>query len=165
MSEKIDNPQGVSQRWSCDTLGDGIKHVENTLKEEEAAILKQLQDTLYNYLSVDIYVYRFEVEAKATFLINNLNWHHFPKTSRIRDCWKPCFDPNTIKSCQELGEIDKSELAASALASSHNSYISDCLLFLYCAVIRLENALQVRLPWLMLSKRCRCISQSKGVEG
>ncbi len=67
MSEKIDNPQGMSQRWSCASLSDGIKHVENTLKEEEAAILKQLQDTLYNCLSVDIYVYSFEVEAKATF--------------------------------------------------------------------------------------------------
>ena len=37
---------GVSQRWSCTTLGDGIQHIDgaNALLEEEQSILKQLQD-------------------------------------------------------------------------------------------------------------------------
>ena len=44
-SKPVDN--GVSQRWSCTTLGDGIQHVDDAnalLEKEEEAILKQLQD-------------------------------------------------------------------------------------------------------------------------
>ena len=55
MSRHSDGP-GVSNRWSCSTLGDGLVHVKGNMDDsEEAALLQELEELICR--SVDISVF------------------------------------------------------------------------------------------------------------
>ena len=44
----VDNGNGSSHQWSCETLAAGLEHVQSQSyppEDEEAALLKKLQDT------------------------------------------------------------------------------------------------------------------------
>ena len=44
MSKHLDGP-GVSNRWSCTTLGDGLDHVKASMDDsEEASLLRELEE-------------------------------------------------------------------------------------------------------------------------